>query len=598
MSRAPSRSTTPGPAISRSASSRLTIPPTLRSSPSLTSLKVHSHNAGSSTVASTAQPSVISTTQTLDSSASSVVNMDMNEGILVQDVEAEVDTMEEDAVVERKEDSKIMDEENKKLLRDKLRKTLSHKASRPEGLLSRTPSKNPKQDASELLLDAATKYPPREYFVLTDAGKPVFTSRSGSDDSDDLTSTIGIIQALISVFIDDGDKLRCINAGKTRMAFLQRTPLYYVCVSSWGEPESVTRSHLEYLHLQILSIVTAAQLRKIFERRTNFDLRRLLNGAETFLTAMINRLEFDLAMSTSSLHCMRLDPTLRKRAAEALVPATKMKDVLYMILIAQSQVITLIRPKKHSIHPADLHILLNTMQTPSVANSPAAAQWIPVCLPKFNPSGFVNAYISHLTRDVDQTPRPSMIQSAERQDRAMDLPIRDEYSGLSLVCISGGGEFETVRTWCSAVTKKLEDDGTLVALCDTLQSGKAEYTVSELGIPGLRHFIYKSRPQVQVTFPVFEDPYDTPNEKRRITTLYQILHDAIHAKSGQEQPLKLQYIRTDKECVMGWITQPFELYITLSPLLPKSAVVGAANSVARWVKKDENKLFLRDAPIF
>jgi len=57
--------------------------------------------------------------------------MDMNEGILVQDVEAEVDTMEEDAVVERKEDSKIMDEENKKLLRDKLRKTLSHKASRP-----------------------------------------------------------------------------------------------------------------------------------------------------------------------------------------------------------------------------------------------------------------------------------------------------------------------------------------------------------------------------------------------------------------------------------------------------------------------------------
>jgi hypothetical protein len=41
---------------------------------------------------------------------------------------------------------------------------------------------------------------------------------------------------------------------------------------------SKTRSHLEYLHLQILSVVTAGQLRRIFERRTNFDLRRLLNG--------------------------------------------------------------------------------------------------------------------------------------------------------------------------------------------------------------------------------------------------------------------------------------------------------------------------------
>jgi hypothetical protein len=42
---------------------------------------------------------------------------------------------------------------------------------------------------------------------------------------------------------------------------------------------SKTRSHLEYLHLQILSVVSAAQLKRIFERRGNFDLRRLLNGS-------------------------------------------------------------------------------------------------------------------------------------------------------------------------------------------------------------------------------------------------------------------------------------------------------------------------------
>jgi len=39
----------------------------------------------------------------------------------------------------------------------------------------------------------------------------------------------------------------------------------------------------------------------------------------------------------------------------------------------------------------------------------------------------------------------------------------------------------------------------------------------------------------------------------RITTLYQILHDSIHAKSGQEAGLKLQYIRTDTEGVLGWV---------------------------------------------
>src|SRR6266852_2013701 len=46
------------------------------------------------------------------------------------------------------------------------------------------------------------------------------------------------------------------------------------------------------------------------------------------------------------------------------------------------------------------------------------------------------------------------------------------------------------------------------------------------------------------------------------------------------------------------ITQPFEMYIAVSQGLPKSAVISAANAVARWVKKEEARLFLRDAPIF
>ena len=46
------------------------------------------------------------------------------------------------------------------------------------------------------------------------------------------------------------------------------------------------------------------------------------------------------------------------------------------------------------------------------------------------------------------------------------------------------------------------------------------------------------------------------------------------------------------------ITQPFELYLALSPRLPKSAAVGAANAIARWVQKEDKQLFLRDAPVF
>lgn len=49
----------------------------------------------------------------------------------------------------------------------------------------------------------------------------------------------------------------------------------------------------------------------------------------------------------------------------------------------------------------------------------------------------------------------------------------------------------------------------------------------------------------------------------RLITLYQTIHDAIHGKSGQREPLKLQYIRTTHESVMGWVSvrPPFPSFL-------------------------------------
>lgn len=101
------------------------------------------------------------------------------------------------------------------------------------------------------------------------------------------------------------------------------------------------------------------------------SLRPMLNvilGAESFLFSMLNRLEFDLAMTTSSLNCLKLESALRKRISDTIVPNSKMKvrapsamelhgltsfqDILYVAVLGRGKVVTLIRPRKHSIHPA------------------------------------------------------------------------------------------------------------------------------------------------------------------------------------------------------------------------------------------------------
>ncbi|KAJ4489371.1 trafficking protein Mon1-domain-containing protein [Lentinula edodes] len=700
-----SRASTPGPSNPSGpgyhrSPSKLVIAPAIRQSPSLSNLRVHSYNAGTTTTDTNADvppvppipPQLMSTGS--HSSASSVINLELDNTngnrILVQDVEAEVDSINED-VYQNKPGNESKEGGSKKILRDQLRRTLTSNHATTEASTNR--------GTAHWLPDSRrsfnSKLSTREYFILTDAGKPVYISRGTDTDDIDVSSMLGVMQALISVFIDDGDKLKSINAGKTRITFLQRQPLYYACVSTWGEPESVARSQLEYLHLQILSVVTSVQLKRIFERRGNFDLRRLLGGADTFLTTMITRLQLDLAISMSALRCLRLDPFLRNKLAQALVPSGKVtKDILYIILVTQGEIITIVRPRKHSVHPADIHILLTTLASPSISNSPAAAMWVPLCLPKWNEGRMVNAYVVDIpyilsgnsnSSGSEGTSGSSSLASepiVQRQDVNNDSVVSAEAisvnrkkepqiitsRSITLVCISGGSDFDSVRAWCDEAVEKLSTSlpsssssvstsNSPSMLSSSLSKATApgitlsasnspvnhtatssfhhlrthishsSYAISELGIPGLRHFVYKARGLVQVTYPVWEEDEvyvarDTggdindkgkvgeknegeTDEKKRIITLYQLVHDAIHAK-GMSNPgkgearesLKLQYLRTETEAVLGWITQPFELYLTLSPLLPKSAAVGAANAVARWVKKEEGKLFLKDAPVF
>jgi vacuolar fusion protein MON1 len=66
-----------------------------------------------------------------------------------------------------------------------------------------------------------------------------------------------------------------------------------------------------------------------------------------------------------------------------------------------------------------------------------------------------------------------------------------------------------------AILQKLIDDNIVAGISKSIHTGSVRYSVSELGIPGLRHFVYKSRLHVQVTVPVYEDPYDALEDRRR-----------------------------------------------------------------------------------
>lgn len=111
----PSRAGTPGP----HSPSRLVVAPSLRPTPSLSNLHVHM---------SSISPGVTTTSHTgEESSASSIINVDTSEGILVPEADAEVGLVDEAGNAYVTASTPAGDEASKKALRDHLRWTLNKK---------------------------------------------------------------------------------------------------------------------------------------------------------------------------------------------------------------------------------------------------------------------------------------------------------------------------------------------------------------------------------------------------------------------------------------------------------------------------------------
>ncbi|SPO23640.1 related to MON1 - required for fusion of cvt-vesicles and autophagosomes with the vacuole [Ustilago trichophora] len=616
------------------------------------------------------------------------------------------------------------------------------------------------------------QYPDRKYYILSSAGKPIYishaslsrrkrhrdqrrrqqsplsdpvsTSESNANESDEedesSTTQVGVMQALISIFADeDSDKLRFIRRGDLLITFLLRAPLYLVCVSNWNEEPSTLRQHLEYLYLQVISLVSASQLSRLFGRMPNFDLRRLLEGTEGIFDYMVNQLnanetEMDEEVGgegvgmakraitdwaschqwwLQALQPIRITvPNLRDQLTAALQPPTaesgsalqphRPKDLLYVLLIANGRIVTLLRPRKHSVHPIDLLLLTNTvMGSRSIKRSGGSEEaeiWLPFSMPKFAPQGFVHAYVKFL--DPESWVPPSAESSKQGRMTSSELAV--------IVVTADKDAFPTVSTWISSlIAKPPSEDETasiistkskksssksrskahkstssasgssvgnawmtgfqrhILSLCRHLsdptnvEEGSprvSAYTCAELGLAGLRHFVYRSNSTIQLTSPMLPEPYSVDaGDRKRLFTLYSLVHHNIHhpvppvmggggleniaplsnpttpaatssASTGgmleaaggstlasafgfgtshptrpllnADRRLKMQLVKTDHEQVLGWITAPFELYLCVNPQLSKSAIVAIANGLTKWIKTNERDLFLVNAGSF
>ncbi|XP_011306022.1 vacuolar fusion protein MON1 homolog A [Fopius arisanus] len=402
----------------------------------------------------------------------------------------------------------------------------------------------------------------KHIFVLSQAGKPVYSRHSPEDK---LVTVMGVMQALVSFVQAGNDMIRSVHAGNTNFVFLVKGPLILVAVSKTLESVPQLALQLTYVYNQILFVLTQSQLTRVYDQRRNFDLRRLLTGSERLIDHLLNFMDREPAFFLGAVKCLPLVPSMRDSITQTIIQTCgKIKNLVFAILLANNQLVTLVRMKKFFIHPADLHLIQNLID--SSESFKTAEGWTPICLPKFDANGFMHAHVSYLAEDC--------------QACLLLLTVdRDVFSTLS----------EAKQK----IVERLRRTNCLEAINESMN--RVSVTTADIGLSEMRHVLYKCRSTAQFWSPGFQPPYVKDEEIERLLGLYQCLHHRLHAPS---RPLKLIFQQLDKETMLAWVTSGFELYVTFEPLVTKPDAINAVSKLLNWIEKEEDRLFILNSPTF
>ena len=351
---------------------------------------------------------------------------------------------------------------------------------------------------------------------------------------------------------------------ETLFVFLLKGPLYLVVISSAGEPEQVLRRQLEYVHGQLMFILTAG-VNQFLEAQPNYDLRSLLHGSEGLLVELIDQMSVDPAFLLGGIDCLEIAPNGREALSFAALKKQRSPGLLYAVLFAGQRLISRARAKSAKpLEPFDLLLLRNfVMNSPSLRDKES---WTPICLPAFNDRGYLYAHVSFLEKDICMvliTVDPSEFHELKECKRIILEDIKDSQL------------FHTIQ-------QSLEQQIPTPIAFTTKDMQLGE------DVQDMRYFLYKSERTGQFVRPRPITPYTSREAQTAIFRICQRIHDRSCARKTHS----IYFVNNDFATVLAWFGKgEFQMYAVFTPLVSKASAISACNKALQWIKRRESSLF-------
>jgi hypothetical protein len=237
--------------------------------------------------------------------------------------------------------------------------------------------------------------------VMSEAGKPIF-ARHGSEE--EISRQCGLFQAIRTAVNGNQalnlGEIQSLRSEKLCIVFMSVASITLVSISKVEneivETEAFARLQLEYIFAQLIFTLTE-QVQNIFIHNPGFDLRTMLTSSDSLMHGILDDSGPDgnagpyLVAGVQSF--FPISRSVRDKASRVLQSiGGKIENTAFALLVVGGKLLSLVQPafRPHQMRTPDLHLILNFIgKQPGLVSSEL---WVPMCLPRFNSSGFLYAY--------------------------------------------------------------------------------------------------------------------------------------------------------------------------------------------------------------
>lgn len=314
------------------------------------------------------------------------------------------------------------------------------------------------------------------------------------------------------------------------------------------------------LHAKVLSTLTSNIIQTLLSR-PGFDVGHLMGGTHEALDTLIRTSSISPSFLDGFMP-VRMPANLRYQISSAF-RNNNHEDILYGFLMTPEFMIYKYCRRGEQTHPIDIFLLTNLLT--SYGSLRSTMSWTPICLPNYNEEGFVYAYITF---------------------------IQDTKIGIILIS-DNASAFKDLKFCADGIEKEIVN--LIPSLMDGIRS--MPYSISSCDASDFRHFLYMpkgdqySMPSLYPSTRTILAEIPLESYKKTLKRYYSAFRLSVFSEYFRGYYVRIDIYRNEQ---IICIRQPeFTLLGSLSPLLSCSTVMQSVNQLLKWLKSEEQNLFIK-----